>query len=436
MNALFGQALAAFGPRLNRDIAWNLGSFAILAASGIVTNLVIATQHGAAALGVFNQVYSIYVVTSQLFALGVHYSVLKHCAQHAEDRSEVSRLLGAALLLATLFGTVGAMLAYGSASAIAYALESPGVEEGLFWAACALLLFPANKVLLAAANGLRAMRLFAVAQATRYLAIAGFVALVAWGGWRSELNAAAFLAAEMLALLVAAVGLFAGIGVRLAAPTLAWLRQHLWFGARSMASGLFLELNSRVDVLMVGYFMNDRAVGIYSFAAMLVDGFIHLIAVLRNNFNPLLVRLVASNDRDGLRRLVGRSAAVVYPAALGVALAVGAGFWVLTELLAPGRGLQDGWAVLVILLGGVWLCAGLLPFDNLLLQAGYPGHQTLQQLVAICANVAASALLVPLLGIEGAALSGAASYGFGVMTLLVLARRKIGLDLLAARVPR
>jgi O-antigen/teichoic acid export membrane protein len=436
VRAVLQLALAAFGPRLNRDIAWNLGSFAVLAAAGIVTNVVIATQQGAAALGVFNQVYAIYIVLSQILVLGVHYSVLRHCAEHAEDSREVARLVAAALAIAIAAGLGGALLAAALAPSAAAVLDSPGVAEGLLWTAGALLLFPVNKVLLAAANGLRAMRLFAVAQATRYLAIAGFVVLVAWRGWEPGLDAAAFFVAEALTLMVAAGGLLGGVGLRLAAPGAEWVRRHLHFGARGMMSGLFLELNSRVDVLMVGYFLSDHAVGVYSFAAMLVDGFIHLLAVLRNNFNPLLVRFVVDQDLDGLRRFARRSFAVIYPAGLAAAFAICAAFWALVELAAPGRGLQEGWPVLLIMLGGLWLWSGLMPFDNLLLQAGYPGHQTLQQAVVIAVNLAASAALIPTLGIEGAALAAALSYGCGVAVLVALARRKLGLRLIGPAEPR
>ena len=88
------RALAALTQRwrahkLTRDIGWTLGSFVMLAASGMVINLVVAGARDAAALGVFNQAYAVYIIASQLATLGLHYSVLRHAALHEAD--EVTR---------------------------------------------------------------------------------------------------------------------------------------------------------------------------------------------------------------------------------------------------------------------------------------------------------------------------------------------------------
>ena len=43
-----------------------------------------------------------------------------------------------------------------------------------------------------------------------------------------------------------------------------WLKRHLAFGARGLMSGVFLELNTRIDVLAIGLFLSDTDVGTYS----------------------------------------------------------------------------------------------------------------------------------------------------------------------------
>jgi hypothetical protein len=49
---------------------------------------------------------------------------------------------------------------------------------------------------------------------------------------------------------------------------------------------------------MIGIFLPDREVGIYSFAAMMVDGMYHVLAMVRLNFNPVLVAAVRDSDRN------------------------------------------------------------------------------------------------------------------------------------------
>ena len=55
-----------------------------------------------------------------------------------------------------------------------------------------------------------------------------------------------------------------------------WLKRHIQFGARSVLGGVAVELNTRVDVLVLGLFTSEAQVGIYSFAAFFVEGFLQL----------------------------------------------------------------------------------------------------------------------------------------------------------------
>jgi hypothetical protein len=93
------------------------------------------------------------------------------------------------------------------------------------------------------------------------------------------------------------------------------------------------------------------------------------------------------------------------------------------------KGLLEGLPSLAILLGGLTLICFLVPFDNLLMVSGHPGYQTLQQLVLVVTNITVAVLLLPLLGIEGAALGTAVSYVAGVLTMAIFANRLLGWNL-------
>ena len=51
---------------------------------------------------------------------------------------------------------------------------------------------------------------------------------------------------------------------------------------------VLIELNTKVDILMIGFFMGDYNVGIYSFAALFGEGFYQLLIVLQNVLNPFI----------------------------------------------------------------------------------------------------------------------------------------------------
>jgi O-antigen/teichoic acid export membrane protein len=167
-------------------------------------------------------------------------------------------------------------------------------------------------------------------------------------------------------------------------------------------------------------------VGIYSFAAMLVDGAYHVLAMVRLNFNPVLVAALRLNDVAQLRTLRAQAARYALPALLVLSLGLVVAYMAASAWIVPGKGLDEGLPSLIILLIGLNLIGTWIPFDNLMLVSGRPGYQAVQQLVAVGANVLGSCLLLPYLGLEGAALGTAISYVAGTAALFVLSRQLIG----------
>jgi len=197
---------------------------------------------------------------------------------------------------------------------------------------------------------------------------------------------------------------------------------------------MFGEINTRVDVLCLGFFLGDRDVGIYSFVAMLLDGLYHLLAMVRVNFNPVLVNCVRDNGWPEAQRMLRLSKRFIPLIMVALSLIVFAFFWVVTFQLVPERGLQEGTMVLFILLSGLVIISPFIPFDNLMLISGYPGRQTAQQAVAFVTNVSLNLTLIPLIGIEGAAIGTACSYLASVVSLILMTDQRLGWNLLTNRV--
>lgn len=155
--------------KLQTDIIFNLISIFIMGISAILINIVIGAFYGAGALGIFNQIYAIYIFASQLAALGLPPAVLKYVAEYSENQHEVSAIVFTGLLMAALLGFTVCILIVFCHSIIGSLLESPGVSSGLLWAVPGLFFFTLNKVMLASVNGLEKMRLYAVLQSGRYI---------------------------------------------------------------------------------------------------------------------------------------------------------------------------------------------------------------------------------------------------------------------------
>jgi O-antigen/teichoic acid export membrane protein len=415
-----------------RNISLTMISFAILAVSGILINLFVVAARDSAALGVFNQTYSVYIVVSQFAVAGVHYSVMRHAAFHEADRLELGRLLSSAILPAVVLGALFSIAVYMAEDWFSGLFDSAETGRAVSISALGIVLFPLNKVLISFLNGLRHMAAFATLQALRYVIVALVAIGVAFSAMPFEYALYCFIIAEFVTSLLALAYI---VWLKLCIwqlPGGHWINRHFIFGGKSMAAGLFGEINTRIDVLMLGIFLPDRDVGIYSFAAFFLDGLFHMLVMIRVNFNPYLVGALRDGKQDDLNALLRKTRLRVPLVMAAMSLLSVAAYYLLCTLVLPGQGLLEGMPSLIILLGGMVLVSGFVPYDNLMLASGHPAYQTLQQMVAVTANVIGNLLLIPIFHIEGAALGTACGFILGTLMLIVMAKRMLGWNLLSA----
>jgi O-antigen/teichoic acid export membrane protein len=418
--------------RFQAALAWNFASLAVLGVAGIALNALIGVLYDESALGIFNQALAAYIFFSQVAVGGLDRSLLKEVAACAHERARVAGTLAAALVPGVLLALAVTLAFWLARGALGRWLDSPGTAEAIGWATPGLFFFALNKLLLATVNGLQRMRAFAVYQALRYVlilaALAGFALLDRERTHAAHL-AGVFSFAEALLFLVLVPEVWLQVRGGLERGWTALVRPHLSFGLRSIGSGVLLELNARVDVLMIGWFLSDRDVGIYTFAAMLAEGLYQLLVVLQNLYNPILARGLAARALDELHATIRRGKLRTYLGMLAVA-ALAVLLYPLALELLPGK---PGFAGSVVpfrwLMLGILLCAGYVPFAQTLLMAGFPGTHTLYMLSSVGLNVIGNALLIPSLGLAGAAIATAASMFLSVFVLTACVRARTGLRL-------
>ena len=419
----------ALSGRFQRDVLWNIGSLAFLGVSGIALNALIAWFYDTGALGIFNQVWAPYVFFSQSAVGGINLSALRAIAEAPEDRPRVTAIVLGTLWPTLLLATLSCALFWSLRVPLSVWLESPDVALGIEAATPGLFFFALNKVLLSVVNGLRRMRAFALLNAARYvLILAGlFVALLL------ELPGARLAFVFSFAECVLFVLLMVEVTRQLAWPLPrgagAWSLAHLRYGLKSTLSGMLLELNSRVDVLMIGRYLDDTAVGIYSFGAILAEGFFQLLVVLQNNYNPLMAHQLARGRRDELEAMVRKGKRLVYAGIAALGIVAVAGYPLYLHVAADKPELWQSWLPFGILILGIVLTAGYHPFSNLLLMANQPAWHTLLMCCIVGSNVVFNALLIPRWGIGGAAAGTALAFLVSVLLLRVLVRLRTGVRL-------
>lgn len=415
--------------RLRRDVAWNLVPVVLLGVVGLGLSFAIARFWGAAAYGVFNLVSTIYFAFATLGACGLQFAVLRAIAEQPEDRARIAAVVVGALVPT---GVLAAVVTTGFLvlrPAFAQWLAADEVREGMTWAAPALFCFTLNKVLFGMVNGLRRMRAFAVYTSLRYLLIAGGLVIA----YATDLSAARLPGIWTFAeagLLLALLVELRHVPLARARGWRAWTRRHLDYGVRGVLATLAYELNSKLDVWMVGVLVASKAdVGVYALAGALNEGVAQLSQVLQNNLDPVIARSLTEGHRDELHALVRRTRRWFVPALAGICALAAACFPLIIPWLIGDRAFAAGALPFALLMLGVALASPMLPFAHVLLMARRPGWHTVLLVTTIAINAAGCTLLIPPFGIAGAAASTAIALVSSVLLLRGLSRRIAGVPL-------
>ncbi len=418
---------ASSSGKFQRDALWNFGSVAVLGVCGYGLNFLIGRYWGSAPLGVFNQVMAAYIFFSQAAVGGVNLSVLRAMSEHRSDRARVAAIIAGSLPPTLALASVFTLCFYFSRHAVADLLDSPGVAEGMAMATPGLFFFALNKVGMSVVNGAQRMRAFAIYTSLRYMLMVAGLGLVAWFDMSSARIAFLFSFAEGVLFVPLAVE----VAAQMNAPRAGWRpwqREHLVYGVKSAGAGMLMELNSRIDVLMLGFFLSDGPVGVYSFAALVAEGVFQLLVVLQNNYNPILAQHLAAGRLAELAPLIAKGKRVTYALMFAVGVATLAVFpiflWVLDRVEFTA-----GWAPLSILVGGIVAISGFMPFLHALLMGNRPAWHTRMMASVVIVNMFLNAVLIPFYGLVGAAAATAVAMVWSVVALRVLARRELGLAL-------
>ncbi|MCB0795072.1 MAG: polysaccharide biosynthesis C-terminal domain-containing protein [Flavobacteriales bacterium] len=398
------------GRKFTIDLGANAIAFGLAAVAGVLINLVIIRHYDASALGVFNLVYAAYILLSQLAVGGVHLAVQAMVPERVAKRLPVHSVVTSAMIISTVSSVIVMTAAWYFRDLPGRWFDSPVVGEAFGKVVLGLLFFSWNKVLLSFHNGARRMKLFALFQFLRPAIMLGLIILLAFRDAEPQELPAVLAYTEMILFTI------------LFPVSMGWW--HPWhaeelfvslirtfrFGNKALPGNLLLDVNTRVDVVMLGLFTTDAQVGLYSFAATVAEGLVQLPVLFRNNINPVIAHAYAKGGPGTLERIIARNRRVFFkilaPLALISIPLFPLGLWVLGMNDSP----RTVWAVYAILALGIAASSGHLPFQMLFSQLGAPGTQTLFIGLVFLSNVILNLLLIPMAGIYGAALATSLSF--------------------------
>lgn len=414
--------------KFGTNVIWNLISFGLASVIAILLNLIIINVYDEEILGVYNQNYALFMIISQLAVGGIHLSVLSN-TKVKNDAKHNNFVIVNALITVLVVSSSILTLAYIFNWVPGYVLNSDGVTSGFSLVIYGIVFFSINKVILSHINGLGMMKSYAVFLFLRSALM--LISLLLLINLKVDPNTlvVAIPMGESLLCIILLLYLFFNIEIDHKAYSKKWMIRHLNFGRKSVLGNSIMGLNLKVDILILGYFLDDALVGIYSLASMIFEGLLQTTVVLRSNINPIIATCYRTKTLQILERVLNRNKRAFYKMLVPLFLISIFCFPTILLISSVEDSFYKAWGVYGILTSGLTLVAGYMPFKLLLNQLDNPSLQTKYILLIFISNVSLNIILIPNLGLMGAAISTSVSYVLHMIYLRFFLARKYKINI-------
>jgi O-antigen/teichoic acid export membrane protein len=215
---------------------------------------------------------------------------------------------------------------------------------------------------------------------------------------------------------------------RIPQPTIVKTNPKEWLavGLPLLMMGGFSFVIQRADIIMTGAYLGTTKAGVYIAAVRLAN--LLTLGLTATNFiaAPLISELHAQGKNRELQNIISKIALGV----CGLTIPVAAGTVIFSSWLLElfGSGFESGVSSLRILIGGQSANALFGSVGYLLTMTGYQRHAAYAMGGTACLNLIMNAILIPLMGIIGAALATTLSTVIWNMMMYLIVRHHLNLD--------
>ena len=213
-------------------------------------------------------------------------------------------------------------------------------------------------------------------------------------------------------------------------PALPEVKKALNLGLRGQLGNVATYFNYRLDVFIVNFYLNTAAVGLYAVGVMVSEAIWQVPNAAAMALVPRTAREQGSSGAEFTCLVCRQVLAMALLAAIVVA-ALSA--WVIPVIF--GESFRGSVAVIWWILPGTVALAASKVMCADLMARGMPEYSSIFAFVTLVVTVALDLLLIPRMGIQGAALASSVAYFTNSLLVAMILKQKLGVKWKALLVP-
>ena len=383
---------------------------------GFVITILLGRYLGAGDLGLYRMASTIYGIAMLIAAIGIPAAMIKYVAEFRDDRTKFNQIASSGVITSLFLGIGFIALFYFSSGTFAQIFNMPELS-GLLKILSPVFPFALlSGALLGLLNGLREMKKYAAATIIQsVLMVIVTVVLIYYGfGVTGTVIGIVLSAVGNCLYLIFVSRNYFEFTFSEYVPTTKKLLSFSW---KIVAGNAINMINYQMDIILVGYFLTATDVGYYAVAIGFSKFFWIIPQAIQTITYPATSEYWANNNHSALQTMVDKS--MKYSACILLPIGLGVGFFakdIITTIF--GEGFVHSVLPLLILIIGTVIFGVVKAIGGSVTGVGRPDIGLKIVGVSATTNIVLNILLIPHLGIAGAAI--ATTISLSVATLLGL----------------
>lgn len=359
-------------------------------------------------LGLYRIASTIYGITTLIFAIGMPTAIVKYIAEFKENNQRLGEVISCSIITSILLGSGAFIILFLLAGNIADIFKMPGLEHLIKLLSFVFPFSLSGLVLLGMLNGFRDMKKYALAVIIQNSLTMALTVILIFSGYGVSGAVMGIVISTILGCLFTlylSKKYLICLTFNSFIPT---AKSMLIFGGQTSIGDLVNTNNFQPDIILVGILLGAKEVGYYSVASGFSKFFRLVPNALKTITYPATVEYWKIGNLRLLNKMIDKS--MRYTAIISVLLALAIGFFA-EPIVTIIFGIQfiDATLPLRILVIGMVISGIFNSISSILLGTGRADLGVKVNATGAITNVLLCILLIPVLGIMGAAASTAIS---------------------------
>ena len=388
------------------DVQWAFISIFTASLAHFILRIVLGKELGPEGLGIYTLTFTIYLFGMQFAAFGIGSALTKYVAEFIDDQATTRRYVSSGMTSSIITGALMGIVLYLLAPYIAISFfKIPEMVLLLQLTAICYPFIAIQKAVLGTLNGFRRMHLYALLNIVQNVTVVGVtIALVLLFEMGVTGAVIGFVVPTLFIGIVSPVLIRNSLGLDSSLWNIPALHATTIFGFYVVLGNSISFLNTQVSTILIGYYLDPVEVGVYAVALLISQSLTLIPSAVQRVTAPITTRQYCRGDIEGARKVMFSTMKKVFFISIVIAAFI-AFFGQFLIVFLFSEEFLSAYSPLLILLLGYLIYAPLIAIGTTLFSIGKVHIPFRIGVLTGVINILLTVLLIPMYGINGAAIA-------------------------------